>query len=159
MQKGNPSRAKKKYEDSVTLMREIGNKSFLAYPLRRLGYLALQDNDALPAWNYLMESLVLNREVGDKRAVAACLTSLAVLAERLDAPDLATRLLGLVENRLDALAVSLLYMDQAELGKLRNRLLNRLDEERFNTAFGEGWEMNEDEGVETARKIVGRTEA
>ena len=41
MLKGNYPRARKIYEESVDVLSAIGSKSFLAYPLRRLGYLAL----------------------------------------------------------------------------------------------------------------------
>jgi predicted ATPase/DNA-binding SARP family transcriptional activator len=156
MQKGNSSRAKKKYEDSVILMRAIGNKSFLAYPLRRLGYLALGDKELGDAWNYFIESFSLNSEVGDRRAVAACLTSMAVLAMHLDEPLIAARVLGLVENRLEALGVILLYMDQTELGGLRNQLRDSLDDGQFSAAFEEGWGMNEMEAIEMVKKVVER---
>ena len=41
MLKGNYPRAKKIYEESVDVLRAIGSISFLAYPFRRFGYLAL----------------------------------------------------------------------------------------------------------------------
>ena len=153
MQKGDRSRAKKIYEESVNVLRAIGSKSFLAYPLRRLGYLALGENDIPKAWKYFQESLAVNMQVGDKRAVAACLTSLAALAMRLDKPVAAARLCGVVESRLESLSVNLLYTDQAELGHIIGRLPTYLDEATFTAAFTEGWGMSEEQAIELVGDI------
>jgi predicted ATPase/DNA-binding SARP family transcriptional activator/Tfp pilus assembly protein PilF len=155
LQKGDRSRAKKTYEESVNLLRAIGSKSFLAYPLRRLGYLALTENDIAKAGKYFQESLAINVEVGDKRAVAACLASLAALALYLDKPVLAARLSGVVESLLESLSVNLVYTDQAELGRIRGQLLTLLDEATFTAAFTEGWEMREEQAIELAQEIFG----
>ena len=124
--------------------------------MRRLGYLAVADQELRKAWNYFLDSYFLNSEVGDRRGVAACLTSMAALAMQLDEPLIAAQVLGLVENRLEALGVLLLYMDQIELGVLRNRLHHILDEEQFAAAFGAGWEMSEMQVVESVRRVVDR---
>jgi predicted ATPase/DNA-binding SARP family transcriptional activator len=153
LQKGNHSRARKTYEDSVNLLRAIGNKSFLAYPLRRLGYLALRENDIQEAWKYFQESLAINLEVSDKRAVAACLASLAALALHLDKRFLAAHLYGAVESRLETLSVNLVYTDQAELEYIHGQLLTLLDAETFAAAFTEGWEMSEEQAIELAQEI------
>jgi non-specific serine/threonine protein kinase len=145
MQKGDRARAKKVYEESVSLLRSIGSKSFLAYPLRRLGYLALEQNDLLQAWKYFKESLTLNQEGNDQRGITACLVSMAALAIRLEDPYLAARLYGSVESRLESQSFILLYMDQTELKQIRSHLLNSLNETAFNTAFAEGWEMSEED--------------
>jgi predicted ATPase/DNA-binding SARP family transcriptional activator len=152
LQKGYHRRAEKIYKESVNILRGTGGKSFLAYPLRRLGYLALEQGNNPNAWKYFQESLTLNREVGDQRGVIACLTSLAALALHQDKPVLAVRLLGLVESRLESLSINLLYLDQAELGRIRSQLLTLLDEATFTAAFSEGWEMKEEKAIELAQE-------
>jgi tetratricopeptide (TPR) repeat protein len=144
LQKGERSRAKKIYEESVNQLRAIGNKYFLAYPLRRLGYMAMEQNEIRAAQKYFLESLAVNLDVGDKRAIAACLAGLASLSLSLGKPILAARLLGTVLSQLESLSDNLLYLDQLELGRISSRLTTLLDETAFTKAFNEGWELSEE---------------
>jgi tetratricopeptide (TPR) repeat protein len=153
LQKGELDRAKKIYEESVNVLRAIGSKSLLAYPLRRLGYLASGKKDIPTASKYFRESLTINVEVGDKRAVAACLASLAALALQMDKPVESARLYGAVESRLESISVNLFYTDQSEVNQYLNQLLDILDGAAFLAAFSEGYEMNEEQAIELAEEI------
>jgi predicted ATPase/DNA-binding SARP family transcriptional activator len=155
LQKGDYSRAKRIYEDSANNLRTIGNKSFLAYPLRRLGYLALEENDNLKAWRYFQESMAVNLEIGDNRAIAACLVSLAALALKMENPTTAARLLGLVESHLETLSFNLLPLDQAEVVRISTKLLSCLDEATIRVAFTQGEEMNVSQAFEQALAYFG----
>ena len=155
MQQGDRSKARKVYEESEELLRAFGNMIFQAYPLRRLGYLNLEQNDLKQAYDCFRQSLHLNHEVGDKRAVAACLIGMAALAVRLGQPVLATRLYGAVESRLDSLYINLLPLDQAEQARIRVKLLTILNTETFAAAFSEGWEMNDEQAIELTEGIDG----
>lgn len=157
LSQGNRSRAIKIYEDSATVLQTFGNKNFLAYPMRRLGYLALEQNDISLAQDYFCQSLSLNRGVGDKRGVAACLISMAALAIHLDKPIHSARLYGVVERWLESLSF-LLYLDQAELGRIRSQLPTYLDEATFTTAFNQGWEMSEEQAIGLVEEILGGDE-
>lgn len=153
LKKGDPSRAKKIYEECVNIFRSSGSKSFLAYPLRRLGYLMLAQDDILNASKYFQESLALNLDVGDLQGVIASLNSMAALAIQLEKPILAARLYGAVDSRLESLSVNLLYTDQVELGHIRGKLLTCLDEVTFDTAFTEGRGMNDEQATEMMGEI------
>ena len=154
LQRGDYSQAKTRYEESVNFQRVYGNKAFLAYPLRRLGYLALEQGDTSNAWSYFRESLSLNHEVGDKPGVAACLTSMAALALHLDKPVLAARFIGVVESRLELHSMKLLSLDQAELEHIRSQLQASLDEATSKAAFSEGWGMSEEQAIELVGEII-----
>ena len=154
LQMGDRSEAERVYIESARLLRASGNKNFLAYPVRRLGYLALAANELRQAAAYFLESLTLNQEVGDKRGLAASLITIAMLALRLHQPVVAARLYGAVEGRLEALSV-LLYSDQAELGRVRSHLHTVLDEPALNTAVSEGWAMGDDQAIALARELGG----
>ncbi len=153
LQRGDYSQAKARYEESVNFQRVYGNKAFLAYPLRRLGYLALEQGNTSKAWSYFRESLTLNHEVGDKPGVAACLTSMAALAIHLDKPVLAARFIGVVESRLELHSMKLLSLDQAELERIRGQLQTNLDEATSKAAFSEGWGMSEEQAIELVEEI------
>jgi predicted ATPase/DNA-binding SARP family transcriptional activator len=152
--KGNTSRAKKVYEESVTVLRSIGNKPFLAYPLRRLGYLALEQGDLSNANRYFLESFELNHEVGDMPGETASLASLAVLALRLNKPVEAVQLYGAVESRLDSLSVNLLYTDQSEIERIISIFPTLLDESTYASTFSEGLEMSEGKTLELVSRIT-----
>jgi tetratricopeptide (TPR) repeat protein len=152
--KGDRARAIMIYEESAAFQQRIGNKSFLAYPLRRLGYLALEQNDISSAWKLFRESLAYNWEIGDKPGVAACLTSFAALAIHLDQPVIAARLYGVVESHLDTRSIKLFYLDQAELGLIRSQLQSRLDKMTFESAFSEGWELSEEQAIQLVGEII-----
>ncbi|HEX6302665.1 MAG TPA: BTAD domain-containing putative transcriptional regulator [Anaerolineales bacterium] len=154
LKQGDRIKAKKVYEESANLLRALGNKLFVAYPQRRLGYFALEEDDLKQASYCFRESLTLNREGGDRRAVAACITSFAALAIRLDRPVEAARLLGAAESRLESLSINLLHLDQIELGRASGRLQESLDEATFSAAFEEGWQMNEEQVMDLVKEII-----
>jgi predicted ATPase/DNA-binding CsgD family transcriptional regulator len=156
MLKGNFPRARKTYEESVDILRAIGSQSFLAYPLRRLGYLALGENNISGAWQYFQESLAINVDIGDQRAIAACLASIAALAMRLDKPDTAACLYGNVESRLETLATNLLNLDQIELTRTYHNLQNRIEPTVFTTAYNDGWAMSEEQSIALASEQINR---
>jgi non-specific serine/threonine protein kinase len=152
--KGDIARAKKTYEENAVLLRELHSKSALAYPLRRLGYLALHQDDLPKARRYFQESLELNHEVGDVPGMTACVASAAALAVSMDQPNTAARLCGVVENQWKTHGVNALYADQAEFARLHSRLRDGLDEQTFTTAFSEGWDMSLEQAVAAATEIL-----
>jgi predicted ATPase/DNA-binding SARP family transcriptional activator len=154
LQKGDSARAQKTYEESANLLRAIGSKPFLAYPLRRLGYLALEQNDLSKAREYFLESLNLNHELGDIPGTTASLVSIAVLALSDHQALIAASLCGLVEKRLEKYSMNLLFSDQAEYRRFRNRLPSYLAEANFTAAFSEGWAMSEEQAIELAEKVI-----
>lgn len=156
LQKGDRSRAKLIYAEHANILLDIGNKVYAAYPLRRLGYLALEQNDIASARDYFRESLAFNREVSDKRAVYACLASLSALAAHMGKPVVAARLYGAVENGLESLSITLFHQDQVEFGRTRIKLLASLDPPTFEAAITEGWEMSEEQAIELAAEMIGK---
>jgi hypothetical protein len=154
LQRGDLDKARSVYQTNTTMLREIGNV-FYGIPDSPPGVLALEQNDIPQAWNYFQESLALNQEVGDERAVCACLTSMAALAIHLDKSLVAVRLLGVVEHRLDSHRLNLLNQDQVDLGRLKSRLQTQLDEATFVATFSEGWGMSEAQAIELVEELFG----
>lgn len=153
LHRGDRIRAQETYLESVNILRWMGSKSFLGYPLRRLGYLALAHNNILQAKEYFQESLALNLEVSDQRAITGCLISSAALALHLDKPEVAARLCGMVEKRQDLLTTHLHYTDQAEYGLVRNKLYAALDEAAFMAAYSAGWDLTLEQGINFAEQV------
>lgn len=153
MLRGDYPRARKVYEESAGMLRSIGSRSFLAYPLRRLGYLDLWEQDFRAAAQCFRESLEINRTIGDQRAVVASLASLAALAVQIEKPSIAARLFGFVENQIDTRSVKLLYTDQLAYKQAHSELLNSLDERASRELFNDGWTMSEDQAVELGEQV------
>lgn len=141
---GDRDRAIKIYQDSADLLRSIGNGNFLAYPLRRLGYLALESGHLRQAYLYFRESLTLNRAVGDRRGTLTCFLSMAALAMKASQPEVAARLLGFVNEHL-VLYSNLLPMDQTELDKLREQMQRYGDDRDVAAALAVGRTMSDDQ--------------
>ncbi len=153
MLKGDLVKAKQIYEENATLLREVKNVVFMAYPVRRLGYLAMRENDLPAAWKFFQQSLELNRESGDQRAMIACLTAVASFALQTGKVLEAAQLYGVVENGLRALSTNLLALDQAEMMRLQDELQGALDTDAYQAAYLQGWKMGEEQAVQLAESI------
>jgi predicted ATPase len=154
LKQGNFERAKNRYKESVKIHRDVGNKGFLAYPLRRLGYLALEKDDIADAYNYFEESLRLNYEINDTPGFTASLVSMAVLATHLDKPVIAARLLGTADRILENSSINLLALDQVELERIRIKLLACLDPETLAALYSSGCQLSENQAFLLTKEIL-----
>ncbi len=147
LQQGDLARAERIYKESTDVLRSIGNILFTAYPLRRLGYLALMRNEISYVLENFKESLAINVEGGDHRGVAACLTGFAALALHLEKPVLAARLLGAVDNQLESRARTICFTwIKLKLERVRGQRAC-LDQATFAAALAEGWNLTEDQAI------------
>lgn len=85
---GDPPAARRHYEASLEIAREIGDRPAIASALNQLGNVAWIQGDYPAARVRHEESLQLRKELGDRRGVGASLNNLGNLAQRLG--DLAT---------------------------------------------------------------------
>jgi predicted ATPase/Tfp pilus assembly protein PilF/DNA-binding XRE family transcriptional regulator len=75
--------ARRRFEESLALRRELGDKQNIANSLINLGTVAQEQGDQETALAFLEESLALGRELGDKRGVAIALNNMGtILKER-----------------------------------------------------------------------------
>jgi predicted ATPase/DNA-binding SARP family transcriptional activator len=102
------------YEESVAILKEIGDKNFLAYSVRRLGLLAWRENDYRKASVLCTESLFLNRELGDLRGVLACVAGFADIAVVQGKFGRAAQIMAAVECQLVLMGMQLLPVDKME---------------------------------------------
>jgi tetratricopeptide (TPR) repeat protein len=133
---GDNRRALQLYEESTDILRKIKDKNYLAYPLRRLGYIALHQGNAVRANELFRESLALNQEVGHQTGVIACLAALATthVARGMNTP--AAQLFGAVSTLLSTRKFILLSFDQIEYDHYLSTVRAQLD----STAFDAAWE-------------------
>ena len=81
-------------EDSVRTARELGNITGVGNWLRALGSISLARRDYVEAPPPLEESLTLGRKLRQPWCVSHSLSNLALVAQELDEPDTARRLLA-----------------------------------------------------------------
>jgi tetratricopeptide (TPR) repeat protein len=89
---GNYSEAAQLYNQSLALLKELGDKSGVATSLHQLGILAHNQSNYSEAARLYQESLGIKRELGDKSGVAASLHQLGILAQGQGDNSEATRL-------------------------------------------------------------------
>lgn len=140
---GDIPRAIQVYEGRADILRTTNN-NFAAYPLRRLGYLAMEREEYHVAWRYFRESLQINVESGDRRGRIANLVSLASLALRTGQTAVAARLLGNIERHMEALA-NLIALDQEQLELVRWQLRKVMGQDALSAKLDEGREISEEQ--------------
>jgi len=72
--------ARGRYEESLAVRRDLGDRPGVALSLNNLGILAARLEDFDMARAYLDESLAIKREIGDRNGAANCLYNLGLLA-------------------------------------------------------------------------------
>jgi hypothetical protein len=129
---------------------EIRDVNFLAYLIRRLGQLAWRDGDSEKAIALCVESLNLNKEVGDTRGTVACLAGFAAIAVVQSRFERAAKLMAAVETLLSTIGIRLLYLDKIEYDRNLHLLHEKLDEKTLTKFWAKGAAMSLDDAIALA---------
>ena len=141
LNQGEEERARSLYEETAAILREHGDKNFLAYSARRLGQLACRRGDYEKAIAFCKESLILNQKVGDRRGVLACIAGFAAIAVARGKFEHAARLMAAVENQLASIGTRLLQLDKFEYERNLAFLREQLDEKSLAKFLAQGKAM------------------
>jgi hypothetical protein len=114
----------------------------LPYPLRRLAQLALLRGDAERATQLCLESLALNRDVGDPQGIAACLVGLAAIAAATHQSARAARLLGGADALLTTVQTQLFPLDRQQFEQSAMQVRTLLSASAFDCAWTDGRRMD-----------------
>lgn len=136
-----PERARSLYEESVAILRGLGDLNFLAYAARRLAQLAWREGDFERAIMLCKESLNLNQEVGDPRGVFACLAGFAAIAVAQEQFERAVQLMAAVDTQLSLIGIRLVYVDKVEYDRNLVLLRAKLDKRILNKFWVKGTTM------------------
>jgi len=145
------------YQESVNTLREAGDRISLALAIRRLGQLALHEENHETAIALCAESLKMNREIEDQRGILASLSSFAAIAQARGQVQAAAQLFGAVQALLSAMNLRFLRMDRIEHERnlvALNALSGRASLEK---AQSKGMVMTTEQAVEFALKQVNET--
>ena len=140
------------YERNSKTLREIKDRNFLAYVVRRLGQLAWYQGRYVDATSLIQESLTLNLELADERGAIASLSAFAGIAITRGRSEQAARLFGAVHALLAARGIQLVHMDRVEYDRNTAFLRTRLDEKSFAQFWGQGRVMTFEQAVAVALK-------
>jgi tetratricopeptide (TPR) repeat protein len=140
------------YEMSILALGEVGNKNMKAYPLRRLGYLALYRKEHENALEFFKESLALNHELRHQVGTIGSLAAFGGLAYAEENYTRSAKLLGAVEANLEALALLLLPSDRLEYSRNVANLGHQLEKQALADAWAEGCSMTLEQAVDFAFK-------
>ncbi|HEY0604206.1 MAG TPA: tetratricopeptide repeat protein, partial [Herpetosiphonaceae bacterium] len=135
---GDNKRAQTCFEESIALLRAVGDTNFLALSLRRLGQIALHSGASRRARTLLCESLDLNSQIGSPGGIAACIAGLAGVLLAQGQPADAARLLGSARSLLKETAAHLMAADREMLDTLLVRTRAWLGN-GFDQAWAEGY--------------------
>lgn len=154
---GDYHRAQELYEKSVDVLSEVRDLNFRAYALRRLGHTARYLGDLEGAVEKCIESLSLNRELGHKQAVAACISALACIDLAHGDALTAVQLFAAVEKQLELIGFSLMPSDSVEFEQNVALAREELDDEAFSAAWAEGRKMDTDQAIALALEHAAHT--
>jgi predicted ATPase/DNA-binding SARP family transcriptional activator len=142
--------ARKYYEQSTQALRELEDRNFLAYAVRRLAQLYWYCGEYERATHLCRESLVINQELGDVRGIIACLSAYGGIAIARGDLTRAAKLFGAVETFLNSLYIRLVYMDRLERERNLSILYDQLVLASLDQAWKEGTSMSLEQAVEFA---------
>ncbi len=143
-------KAQSLYEISILALGEIGNLNMKAYPLRRLGYLALYHEDLKNAKKFFKDSLLLNHQLKHRLGTISSVAAFAALALAEENYPCSATLFGAVESHLEASFQQMLQSDGLEYSHFVTLLKDQLDDQAFKLAWNEGKGMSLGQAVEFA---------
>ncbi|HET8669724.1 MAG TPA: tetratricopeptide repeat protein, partial [Candidatus Saccharimonadales bacterium] len=149
---GNLAKARKVYEEAISMLRDLGNPSMLSPSLRRLAYVEVRETKFDKAVSLFNESLESNLQLGHQHGTIACLAGFAAVHLAKGNIEHAAVLYGCIENLLEQLGSPLLFTDTVEYERSVAHLQQRLDEQILSRAWSKGGKMTLDQAIKLARK-------
>jgi len=135
------------YEESISILKERGDINFTAYLIRRLAHLSWREGDFESAKEQCRQSLDMNQETGDPRAVLACVAGFGAIAVAQGKLERGARLMGAIEAQLSAMRLRLLHIDAAEHERTLSLLRATLDEKTLGKLWEKGAGMSFDQAI------------
>ena len=136
--------------ENIARMQELELKNYLAYVTRRLGQTLLHQADYSGARIRFQESLVVNVEIGDVKAVAACLAAFAALALAQKELARAAQLFGASEAVSESIYTEMTPYDHDQYTRNVAALHTQSPAADFDAAWEAGRKLTLEEAVKLA---------
>jgi predicted ATPase/DNA-binding CsgD family transcriptional regulator len=151
--------ARQRYDESLSLYRELDLRNPAAIVLHNLGYIVAGEGEPRRASHYFAEALATHDENLNLLNVGHCLVGLAVVAEQIDRPEQAARLLGAADAMLERIGAAIWPVDKVEHDRTLAAVVDRLGAVAFSAAFAAGRALSPEEAVAEAFAIKDEAEA
>jgi tetratricopeptide (TPR) repeat protein len=142
--------ARSLYEESTTMLRQVGDLNFLGYSIRRLAHLLWREGEHEEAFALCRESLKLNHQLSDLRGVIACLAGFAAIAVARNEFSRAANLMAAVETLAATIGIRLLYIDKMEYERNLALLKDKLDGKTLAQFWSQGKTMRLEQAISFA---------
>ncbi len=154
---GDSAAAQAYYEESLAILRQVGNPTFIAAILGNLGTLAYRKSDYRAARGLMEESTAIRREVGDQWGIANNLNVLGMIAGSEGNSSLADECyaesLSLFQELGDRHNVALVLGNQASVAMARGE--DALAESLYEQALALYREMDDREDITIPLRALG----
>lgn len=127
-------------QEAYALILELGDKMFITRTLHTVGYIILHQGNLAQATTWFRKALSLAQEIQNEIDIGLFLSGLALVAVAEEQPQLAARLFGAVEVRLDV-NVDMNPAERAEYQRAVERVRPQLGAKVFVSARREGRTM------------------
>jgi hypothetical protein len=131
-------------------LRQLGDKWGIANSLSSLGDLAIDQGDYTSANGFLIESLSLNQELGDRTGTAYALEYFSGLATVYGRPERALCLAGAAATLREAIGAPLPSADQVALERRLESARKALSDAEQAAAWGQGCAMTMEQAIDYA---------
>ncbi|MGH8103175.1 MAG: tetratricopeptide repeat protein [bacterium] len=135
---GDYEAARRYYEESITLFRDLGNKAGIAMSLNNLGEVALKQGDLSQARSFLKEATEICRDIGDKLRAAESLEAFAYLNQAEGKSERAAQLFGAADALREILGAPLPPNERADYDRTAAAARTALSNAAFEAAFAAG---------------------
>jgi non-specific serine/threonine protein kinase len=149
---GDDQRAKRAYEECLTVCQQTGEALRICYNYVNLAYVAQHEKDHERALGLVRHALLLSRNMNDARDIASFLVTFAGSIAALGQLQRAARLLGASEAALERMGAFHQPTDKPEMTRIIAEVRAQLDDTTFQTALAEGREMTLEQAMENALK-------
>ena len=134
-------------QESLTVFKELGDSSGVAWSLQNLGYGALRGGDYERATAYFREALALRVEQESKEGVLLCLAGLAEVASGKGDHERAARLFGAAAGLLGVLGLRISPADLSIYERDKASTRAAVGDEEFTRLAGVGSAFSMEEAV------------
>ncbi len=148
--RGDDAQATLFYQESLSIRREMSDRTGIAAVLINLGFVAERQDDLFTMATRFSESLGLSIDVKERGLIAICLVGLARMANMVGQPVRAVRLLGATVSLHESIGRISDSIDRPDYDQTASALRAQLSEEAFAAAWAAGRAMTLEQAIADA---------
>lgn len=144
---GDYERARKAYEESLSLCRQTGDRLREGFAIGNLGTVAQHQGNFKQAESRIKKALAIGKDLNIKYLLAIALAMLSGPVAAREYPERAARLLGASDALFKAMGFGKQTADQPEIDRYEAAVREQLDEGTFKSAWAKGQAMSLEQAI------------